>query len=168
MPPKQIFNLQIQGSPFWRLNKVIQTGSNLFEIQVESVSFKFIKESLLFLSAKVFNHLQKQIFLFLICAYQNNPKLNVNKNVLIQSFIQLYSLFQDQISIESNPTNVDSFIFLSDKLDNFSLLSVCNFVKLQNQPKEFFFSSQRFSEIHQRNLLRLNDFCVFIRNEKFE
>jgi hypothetical protein len=141
-PSKHPGELYFQGSPFWRLMNYDRLDSSVYEIRVERKSFKFTKESLLFLSLKAFNHFKKQTFPFLIFAYQNDRNLKFDKHMLVQSFSELYSLFIDNILVEINEANVDAFIFLAEMPDNFSLLSVCNMVKLKKQTEKLSFYSQ--------------------------
>lgn len=128
----------LEGSAYWRLSCFNQDNSNLCEINVEGHKFKFPKESLLLLSPKVFKYFQKNTFPFQIYAYQNDRNLKVEKKSLIQSFREICSLFENKISIEINQDNVDTFLFLSEKLDNFSLLSACNIVKQKKASSRLF------------------------------
>lgn len=162
---KKVQEYFLEGLVYCRLLEVSPLNC---EIQVEGESFQFSREALLFLSQEAFEHYQKKNEPFKIFAFQSNEQFKLDKQLLIECFQNLYSLFTNKSFIDINLENVYYFSFLSEKLDNMSLYSVCNSVIQMQNPLQFSLSSRRFSQLSRATLLTLNNFCLLIESEKFE
>jgi hypothetical protein len=138
-----------------------------YKIKIGSLIFSCSLEQIAFLSQNVFDHFISSSSPFEIIIDQSHNPYNVSIQDLISSFTLLDSLFHSSKSIEINETNYQSLYFLSEILDNPSLLAKCElFSKDKNQ--QFSLTSQQLQFLSQSRRKYFNNISVSINVKIYE
>jgi hypothetical protein len=151
----------LYGKAFHRLNK-LPRSEKTYSIAFQGFVANLTREQTILLSTNAYqwNHQFKKSFEI------GKPPGNISNAKVSEAFRSLLSLFIDVEQIEINYLNKPAFLFLAHQFDNRSLENVCFKVNL-NISQHFFFTSERFIQIHQQTLSQLFDFTVYINNEPF-
>jgi hypothetical protein len=82
-------------------------------------------------------------------------------------FSSILILFESSEAIQIDHTNVSTYKYLSEVLDNKSLWLACNSVTM-NQPQLFYFSSERLSQISLEAFRAIQDFTIKIKDDEIK
>jgi hypothetical protein len=149
-----------------RLNNI--AGEVKYPIQLGNSTYHLTKVQLLFLSLRAFRHFENSIETFQIVLPSDTCVFsNFSQQILEKCFSNLVSLFDNENEIKIDHQNLPYFKYLSEILDNRSLLKQCSEVT-ESHSQSFCLSSKNLFTVSQEDLSSLHDFALIINKKKIE